>query len=78
MSSGEIQLLTLSLDLLLACEMWRLEGKKGTLLVDEPNNHLHPDMQQVHKILNQFESRDLDTRHLNKIKLKGEFVCAIF
>jgi len=46
LSSGEAQLLTLSLDLLLICEMWRFEGKKGRLLVDEPDSHLHPDMQQ--------------------------------
>jgi predicted ATPase len=46
LSSGEAQLLTLSLDLLLACELWKLDGKKGTLLVDEPDSHLHPDMQQ--------------------------------
>lgn len=46
LSSGEAQLLTLTLDLLLICEMWRFEGKKGRLLVDEPDSHLHPDMQQ--------------------------------
>ena len=46
LSSGEAQLLTLSLDLLLASEMWKLENKQGTLLVDEPDPHLHPDMQQ--------------------------------
>jgi Predicted ATP-dependent endonuclease of the OLD family len=46
MSSGETQLLTLSLDLVLICEMWNLQGTKGTLLVDEPDSHLHPDMQQ--------------------------------
>lgn len=46
MSSGETQLLTLSLDLILACELWKLDGNEGTLLIDEPDSHLHPDMQQ--------------------------------
>lgn len=46
LSSGESQILTLSLDLLLACEMWKLDVIKGTLLIDEPDSHLHPDMQQ--------------------------------
>ncbi len=46
LSSGEIQLLTLSLDLFLVNEMWKLEDKKGVLLIDEPDSHFHPDMQQ--------------------------------
>lgn len=46
LSSGEAQLFTLSLDLILACEMWKLDKKTGYLLVDEPDTHLHPDMQQ--------------------------------
>lgn len=45
LSSGEAQLLTLTLDLILACEMWRLDNKSGYLLIDEPDSHLHPDMQ---------------------------------
>jgi len=46
LSSGEAQMLTLSLDLLLTCEMWELDGKSGLLLIDEPDSHIHPDLQQ--------------------------------
>lgn len=46
LSSGEAQILTLGLDLLLTCEMWRLDGKSGLLLIDEPDSHIHPDLQQ--------------------------------
>lgn len=46
LSSGEIQLITLGLDLLLACEIWELDDVTGTLLIDEPDTHVHPDLQQ--------------------------------
>lgn len=46
LSSGEAQMLTLSLDLLLTCEMWELDRKFGLLLIDEPDSHIHPDLQQ--------------------------------
>lgn len=45
LSSGEVQLLTLGLDLLLTCEIWKLDGKTGLLLIDEPDSHIHQDMQ---------------------------------
>jgi len=46
LSSGESQILTLGLDLLLICNIWKLEEKEGILLVDEPDPHVHPDLQQ--------------------------------
>lgn len=47
MSSGEVQLLTLGLDLLLICNMWKVEQQSDCLLlIDEPDTHLHPDLQQ--------------------------------
>jgi len=46
LSSGESQILTLGLDLLLMCNIWKLEEKEGILLVDEPDPHIHPDLQQ--------------------------------
>lgn len=47
LSSGEAEVLTSALDLLLICSIWRLEGQsRGLLLVDEPDSHLHPDLQQ--------------------------------
>lgn len=47
LSSGESEILTLGLDLLTICAIWELEKKKPrVLLVDEPDLHLHPDLQQ--------------------------------
>ena len=46
LSSGEAQMLTLSLDLLLTCEMWDLDRTSGLLLIDELDSHIHPDLQQ--------------------------------
>lgn len=47
LSSGESQILTLALDILLICAMWKLDGMdKGALLIDEPDCHLHPDLLQ--------------------------------
>ena len=54
LSSGESQILTLALDILLICAMWRLDNiSRGVLLIDEPDCHLHPDLQQqLAKFLN--------------------------
>jgi predicted ATPase len=46
LSSGEAQHFTLALDVLLICNMWKLDGQTGMLLLDEPDPHSHPDMQQ--------------------------------
>lgn len=47
LSSGESEALTLALDLLTICAMWVLDGQeKRVLLIDEPDTHLHPDLQQ--------------------------------
>lgn len=47
LSSGEVGLLTLGIDILTVCSLWRLEGReKRILLIDEPDTHLHPDLQQ--------------------------------
>jgi hypothetical protein len=48
LSSGETEALTVALDLLTAAFMWQLElglGETRLLLVDEPDPHLHPDLQ---------------------------------
>lgn len=46
LSSGESQLLTLGLDICMTIALWKIEGKKDCiLLVDEPDAHIHPDLQ---------------------------------
>lgn len=46
LSSGETEMLTLALDLLTICNIWVLEEQvQRLLLVDEPDTHLHPDLQ---------------------------------
>lgn len=46
LSSGESQIFTLALDLLLQCNLWKFEKTEGMLLIDEPDTHIHPDLQQ--------------------------------
>lgn len=46
-SSGEIGMVSLAIDLATVCAIWRLEGQPHRiLLVDEPDTHLHPDLQE--------------------------------
>lgn len=46
LSSGEAQLLTLALDILTIGAIWDIENKASrVVLVDEPDAHLHPDLQ---------------------------------
>ena len=46
LSSGETEMLTLALDLLTICSLWELEERpQRVLLIDEPDPHLHPDLQ---------------------------------
>lgn len=48
LSSGESQVLGLALDLLTRCCMWELDAQeKRVLLIDEPDTHLHPDLQRA-------------------------------
>lgn len=47
LSSGEAEIFTLALDILTICSIWKLDNKdKRLLLLDEPDTHLHPDLQQ--------------------------------
>ncbi|MFZ2150343.1 MAG: AAA family ATPase [Minisyncoccia bacterium] len=47
LSTGEAEILTLAIDLLTICAMWELENQTSrVLLIDEPDTHLHPDLQQ--------------------------------
>lgn len=46
MSSGEAQLLTIGLDILTIAAIWDIEERSTRLmLVDEPDAHIHPDLQ---------------------------------
>jgi predicted ATPase len=46
LSSGEAQLVTLSLDILTIAAIWEIEGRATRImLVDEPDSHIHPDLQ---------------------------------
>lgn len=46
LSSGEAQLVTLALDILTIAAIWKIQSiKNGVLLVDEPDAHIHPDLQ---------------------------------
>lgn len=46
LSSGEAEILTLALDLLTVCHIWEIEEhKQRLLLLDEPDPHLHPELQ---------------------------------
>lgn len=47
LSSGEAEVFTLALDLLTMSAIWVLEDKeKRFFLIDEPDTHLHPELQQ--------------------------------
>ena len=69
LSSGESEILALSLDLLTICGIWELEKQqKRVLLIDEPDMHLHPDLQQnfahfIFEVLNKFNIQILVATH---------------
>jgi ABC-type branched-subunit amino acid transport system ATPase component len=46
LSSGEAQLISMALDILTVAGLWEVENRKPRiLLVDEPDAHIHPDLQ---------------------------------
>lgn len=47
LSSGESEILSLALDVLTICGLWEIDRlEQRVLLIDEPDMHLHPDLQQ--------------------------------
>ena len=69
LSSGEAEILTLALDLLTVCGMWEIESQnERVLLIDEPDTHLHPDLQQhlgyfLVKILDKYKVQMIIATH---------------
>ncbi len=46
LSSGEIQLITIGLDILTIGGMWEIQNQQNRIiLIDEPDAHIHPDLQ---------------------------------
>ncbi|MCZ6652942.1 MAG: AAA family ATPase [Planctomycetota bacterium] len=46
LSSGEAQLVTIALDILTIAALWEIQSQKECiLLIDEPDAHIHPDLQ---------------------------------
>lgn len=46
LSSGEAQLISIALDVLTIASMWEVKGAaKRVMLIDEPDAHIHPDLQ---------------------------------
>ena len=65
LSSGEAELFSLAVDVLTICAIWGLDGVgERILLIDEPDTHLHPDLQQH---LAQFLLRVVDKYNVQMI-----------
>lgn len=69
LSSGETEVIVIGLDILTMCAMWELDGQEQrVLLIDEPDTHLHPDLQQhladfLVKISDRFNVQEIISTH---------------
>jgi hypothetical protein len=69
LSSGEAQILSLAIDVLTVAAMWDLQGSESRLLlIDEPDAHIHPDLQVrfadfLVKVANRFKLQAVIATH---------------
>jgi len=69
LSSGESEIITLALDILTISAIWELEEKDiRILLIDEPDTHLHPELQQhfakfIVKVMEMFKLQIIVATH---------------
>lgn len=69
LSSGEAQVFTLALDILTISAIWDIENQsKRIILIDEPDAHLHPDLQVrladfLIKVVNKYKVQILISTH---------------
>jgi len=69
LSSGESEIITLALDILTISAIWELEEKNiRILLIDEPDTHLHPELQQhvakfIVKVMEMFKLQIIVATH---------------
>jgi hypothetical protein len=69
LSSGEAESLTVCLDVLTIAVLWELEGSRQRLvLIDEPDTHLHPELQvRLARVL-----ADRNATHHERIRAAAE------
>lgn len=69
LSSGECEIFTLALDIVSMCAIWELDNQKERiLLLDEPDLHIHPELQQILSkfiinVMNEFSAQIIIATH---------------
>lgn len=89
LSSGEAQLVTIALDILTIAAIWEIQNQgKRVLLIDEPDAHIHPDLQTrfadfIFRIAKRFELQVAIATHSTSLlaalgQFGGEKTTAIY
>lgn len=69
LSSGECEIFTIALDIVLMCAIWQLDSQEERiLLLDEPDLHIHPELQQILSnfivnVMNEFSAQIIIATH---------------